>query len=193
MGKRKGGAGAGVSLVQYKGPIQRKAQQPQTYRVPLRQTYNISSAAAGYVEIFATTANATGCSEWASIAPLWREYRVLGLRLEYMPCYDMSGTNRTCYPGAIASYHGPIPAWQGAVTSSSFNNTWLMEGSTTFHPCRSFVKEWRMGDVEEAQFFNTSASYSAGGIYGVTGGTTSASTVFGAVYITVLVEFKGRV
>jgi len=193
-GKRKHGSNSNdSSLVIYRGPISRRSQQPQTYRVPLKQSYTASSNGAGFLEIFASTANATGTSEWSTIAPLWREYRVLGVRLEYMPCYDMGGTNRTNFPGVIASYHGPAPAWQGAVTTSSFNNTWLMEGAKPIHPCKPFVAEWRMSDVEEAQFFSTSTTYSSGGIYSVTGGVLSTSSTYGATFITCLVEFKGRV
>lgn len=198
-GKKKGagsrsGSGANDSgMVIYRGPIVRRSQQPQEFRIPLRQTFAIASSAAGYVELYLNTTNAAQCSEWAGIAPLWREYRVLGLRFEYVSSYDKGGANRTGYPGAIAAYHGAPPAWQQAVTSSSFNNTWLMEGAQPFHPCENKTMEWRMSDIEEAQFFSTSTSYNSGGIYAITGGTVSASANFGVLFTTVLIEFKGRV
>jgi len=197
MGKKKNGGSRqsanDSSMVVYRGPIMRRTQQPQEYRIPLKQSFSIASNSAGFVEIFLNTTNAQQCSEWASFAPLWREYRVLGLRFEYVASFDRSGSNRTGFAGAIAPYHGSPPAWQQAVTSSSANNTWLMEASRPFHPCKDCTMEWRMSDVEEAQFFSTSTSYNSGGIYAVTGGTVTASSNFGVLFTTVLVEFKGRV
>jgi hypothetical protein len=54
------------------------------------------------------------------------------------------------------------------------------------------VMEWRMNDIEEAQFFPTSTSTVVGGIYGTVSGLT-ASTYYCSYYATWLVEFKGRV
>lgn len=153
----------------------------------------LSSNGAGFIELFCTTGSVSTFSEWSNIAPLWREYRVLGIRLEYAPCYDKSGSNRTAYPGAIAPFHGAPPPWAGAVTSTSFSSTWLMEGAKTWHPCAPLTIEWRMSDVEEAQFFSTSSLYTLGGIYGTTAGTLSTSTNFGVAFYTYLLEFKGRV
>lgn len=193
---KKGGTNGGskeTSMVIYRGPIQVSSQQPQNYRITMKTSGTVTSNSAGYIELYCNTASVPTFSEWSSIAPLWREYRVLGIRLDYVSCYDKSGSNRTNYPGAIAPYHGAPPAWQGAVTSSSFANTWLMEGAKPWHPGVNFTLEWRMADIEEAQFLSTSSSYNLGGIYGTTAGTLSASVAFGVAFYTYLIEFKGRV
>lgn len=182
-----------TSMVIYRGPIQINSQQPQNYRVTLKTSGTVNSSSAGYIELFCNTASVPTFPDWGSLASLWREYRVLGIRLDYVSCYDKSGSNRTNFPGAIAPYHGAPPAWQGAVTSSSFANTWEMEGSKTWHPCMNFTLEWRMSDIEEAQFLSTSSTYNLGGMYGTTAGTLSTNAAYGVGYYTYLVEFKGRV
>jgi len=197
MAKGKRGLKAsGTALVQYRGPISAKIQMgSEVSRTTLKSTGPCNSNSAQFVEVYATTAGVTSNSEWSNIAPLWREYRVLGLRLEYQPAYDSggyTGSQRLQGLGAMASYHGPAPAWQGAVTGSSTSNTWQMQGARPFHMGKVLVMEWRMNDVEEAQFFPTSTSTVVGGIYGTISGLT-ASTYYGSSYITWLVEFKGRV
>lgn len=194
--QNKKGSNRGTDMVVYRGPIRiGNSVQPQSVRVNLKQVFNVSSAAAGYLEVYSNTTRPASTPEWASMASNFREYRVLGIRSEYVPNYDSSGfngTGRALQPGAAAVYHGPDPAWQGAVTTSSVQNTFLMEGSRPFHPCKGCVLEWRMGDVEEAQFFSTSTSSAVGGVYSVSG-TVTASVPFGVQFITTLVEFKGRV
>lgn len=194
-GKKKSGSNtqASSSMVIYRGPIATRTQQPQEMRIPLKISYATQSTSASFIEMSVHTGMVSSTSEWGSFASLWREYRVLGIRWEYAPAYDRSGSNRTNALGAVVTYHGPPPAWAGAVTTSSFNSTWLMEGATPFHPGEHRVLEWRMGDVEEAQFFSTSQSYSLGGIYATTAGSVSASSYFGQQFVTFLVQFKGRV
>lgn len=194
-GKKKQGSPSrdSASLVVYRGPIAATNQQAQVQRVTLKNMYSISSAAAQYVEAYISTSNAVSCPEWGSFASNWREYRVLGMRFEYVSSYDKGGSVRSGTAGAIAVYHGPAPAWQGAVTSSSTMSTWQMDGAKPFHPNSNVVAEWRMSDIEEAQYFSTSATYTSGGIYALSGGSVNASASYGVLYVTVLVEFKGRV
>jgi len=192
--KNKGGA-SGAAMVVYKGPITaRPAAQPPV-RLLLKNKYFATSNSAGFLEVWNATSQATSLPEWASFAGLYREYRVLGLRFEYAPAYDSGGyigSSNTLSVGSAAVYHGPQPAWTGAVTSSSDLNTWMMEGAKPFHPGKSLVLEWRMNDVEEAQFFSTSSSYQSGGIYALVP-TVTASRTYGSVFVSFLIEFKGRV
>lgn len=201
MGKKSKGQGrggpetSGTSMVVYRGPISRPNQGASSVRVALKGLYPINSASAGYIETFLNTATVPNLSEYGSFAATWREYRVLGIRYEYWPSYDSSGYNgsaRTLSTGAMVAYHGPVPAWQGAVTSSSTTNTWLMEGAKPWHPSSHLVVEWRMSDIEEAQFFSTSSSFNSGGIYGVVP-NASGNVPYGTCFATFLVEFKGRV
>lgn len=185
-----------TAMVVYRGPISiSSAGQPQTIKINLKSVFTVSSNSAGFFEVYSDTLRPSQTSEWSNYSSTWREYRVLGIRSEYVPNYDASGfngTGRSYQAGASAIYHGPNPAWQGAVNSSSVANTFYMDGAKPFHPCERCVLEWRMGDIEEAQFFSTSAASVVGGVYSVSG-TVTPSVPFGVQYITTLVEFKGRV
>jgi len=198
MAKKKGSKGKqnkpSSGLIVYRGPINSASAIPQTLRIPLKQRYAVASGSAGFIETYLQTSNVLNFPEFGTYAPLWREYRVLGLRFQYMPWYDMSGytgSGQTYSSGVIAPYHGAPPSFQGAVTSSTDLAVWQMDGSQVWHPCKPVTLEWRMSDVEEAQYFSTSTSLALGGIYGVVP-TVTASRTFGTLYATVLVEFKGR-
>lgn len=183
-------------MVSYKGPIAKgSGEMPQIIRVPLRARYTVSSGAAGFIETYLNTTNAFNAPEFANYAAIWREYRVLGIRFEYAPWYDSGGyigSTNALSIGYAAPYHGPPPAFQGAVTTNTDLAVLQMDGSKKFHPGKPLVVEWRMGDVEEAQYFSTSVSYNVGGIYATVPSVT-ASRSYGTTIATILVEFKGRV
>jgi len=203
MGRKVGKKGAGKNagdngsaLVVYKGPIKlnKGNASPLIYRTNLNCIYVVNSNSASFLELSYTTANVTGSTEWTTLAQNWREYRVLGMQVDYRCLNDKSyNSSRYAGLGCIAPYHGAVPAWAGSVTSSTTNSVLNMEGSMPFHACENKLVKWRMADIEESQYFNTGASpVIVGGVYGEIG-TLSASTTYGYVYLTFLVEFKGRV
>jgi len=194
-GKRGNGGQGSTDLVIYRGPIKTTSAEPQRIRVALKQRITVGSTAAGYIETYIGTGSAYGNPEFGSYAALWREYRVLGLEYAYMPWYDAGGyigSSNALSVGFMAPYHGASPSFQGAVTTNTDLLVCQMDGSKPFHPGKPLTVQWRMNDIEEAQFFNTTGAYSVGGIYGVVP-TVTASRNYGTCVITVLIEFKGRV
>lgn len=182
------------AMVVYRGPIIRASMMPQSIRIPLRQRYNVSGASAGYLETYINTALAFSNPEFGGYGGEFKEYRVLGMRYEYYPWYDCGGYTGSSVlqsVGSMAPYHGTPLSIQGAVTTSSDQTVYQLDGSKRFHPCKNLTVEWRMNAVEEAQFYPISQSYSAGGIYGVVP-TVTANRTYGTCFATFLVEFKGR-
>jgi hypothetical protein len=195
-GNKKAKTGSDTGLVIYRGPIiPRQVSQSQSIKVPIKCRYPVTAASAGYIETYLQSNNFTNSGEWATYASLWREYRVLGIRFDYRPFFDSGGYPGTAIAlsvGSAASYHGGIPSFQGAVTTSTDLAVWQMDGARPFHPCKPMVIEWRMSDVEEAQFFNTNSSPGVvGGIYAMVPSAT-AGRQYGTLFGTWLLEFKGR-
>lgn len=185
------------SLVVYRGPVLAShPSEPQIVRVPLKYRYPVTAASAGYIETYLQTNNAQNSNEWSTYANMWREYRILGMRFDYRCFYDKGGFNGAALQystGSICPYHGAPPPFQGAVTTGTDLSVWQMDGAVPFHPGTNVTVEWRMQDIEEAQFFNTSAPTGClGGIYAMVPNAT-ASKQYGTLYATWLVEFKGRI
>jgi len=196
-GRKNGKARNDSDLVIYRGPIiPRQNGQPQSIKVPIKYRYPVTAASAGYIETYLQSNNYANSAEWTSYAALWREFRVLGIRFDYRPFFDSSGypgTTMVLSVGSAASYHGGPPSFQGAVTTGTDLAVWQMDGAKPFHPCKPMVIEWRMADVEEAQFFNTNSSPGCvGGIYAMCPNAT-AGRQYGTLFGTWLLEFKGRV
>lgn len=195
--RSKGGKKGDTGLIVYRGPIlSSRPTEPQAVRVTLKFRYSVTAASAGYIETYLQTNNVLNSAEWATYANIWREYRILGIRFDYRNFYDKGGypgSSLQYSTGAIAPYHGLPPSFQGAVTTGTDLAVWQMDGSVPFHPGTNTAVEWRMQDVEEAQFFNTSASATClGGIYAMVPNAT-AGKQYGTLYASWLVEFKGRV
>jgi hypothetical protein len=94
--------------------------------------------------------------------------------------------------GNVLSFHGGLPSFAGAVTTGTENSVNAYETAKPAHPGMVFSSEWRMQDVEEAQFFGTSNFATSGGIYYMCPQAT-ASRKYGTMFVTMLIEFKGRV
>lgn len=197
--KKSKGSGKGngdTGMVLYKGPI--AASSPtvaQTVRIPLRFVTLGNSSSAGYIECGISTTQVGLSNEWSSYVGLWKEYRVLGIRVQYVAWYDKSGftgSANSLSAGVIFPYHGPLPAFQGAVSSGTLSAAWQCDGAKPFHPGVDTICEWRMRDVEEAQFISTGGTGQSGGVYGMVP-SVSASKGYGTFFVTFLVEFKGRI
>lgn len=193
-GNKSNGSGL-ASMVTFKGPITEQKPSDSIVRVLLKNKYNGGSNSAGFMELWNSTSQATTLPEWGTFAAVYREYRVLGIKWMYQPWYDAGGyigSSNNLSVGTAAVYHGPPPSWQTAVTTTSDLNTWMMEGASPFHPGRPKTLEWRMNDVEEAQFVSTSTAVQSGGVYSIVPSLT-ASRQLGSVFVSFLIEFKGRV
>jgi hypothetical protein len=194
-GSKKGKKNPETAMVAYRGPIITKSPTQQTFRTTCLNRFTVTGTSASYIESYYSTASALTAVEFSNFAPLYKEYRVLGLSFEYYPWYDSGGytgsTNQLSV-GWAAPYHGPPPAFQGAVTSGTDLQVLQMEGSKPFHPGKPLRVEWRMNDVEEAQFISTSSSYSVGGIYAMVP-TVTANKQYGTLVCRCLIEFKGRI
>lgn len=131
--------------------------------------------------------NPSGSTNWSEYSTAWSEYRVLGVKLTYIPQFSANTTTLSGFSG----YHGII---HGTAVNTP---TTLPEASATgvarlWSPFRPFVREWRMASVEEAAFVSTSGPAATSNCLTVFGTNASSSVLYGNLLIEYLVQFRSH-
>jgi len=136
----------------------------------------------GYV----TTDSVSTLGEWSDVSNLYQEARVLGLCVAYEPFYNVSSSAAVgC--GAICSSHEVTLSNPSTVNQVlEFTDHRLVR---TTHP---FKMEWRARGVEEMVFQDITNWSTAGPGIKWCIEDTGVSQAYGRVYVTYLVEFRGR-
>jgi len=179
-------------ISRYGGPIRiptYDGQDSVTLRVNLTNTYSLNSDGSGNIAAYWTPGSVSSSTDWSSYAATYQEFRVLGMQLHYVPFYN--GTyNSTVKPtvGAIATVHIPLGSTPASVDEVTQHTTWKsLKTSATLN------QDWRMYGIEESVFTPTASPTGAnhGGIV-LYVDTATASVRYGSVFLTFLVEFRGR-
>jgi len=159
-----------------------------TMTTTITGTGELGTNASGVMSGGQYTSDVTTTSEWTSWADTYQEYRVLGIRFQWVPLRTAAYNNTSQLPptGAIATRHNPgvtAPTALATLVNTSTFKLWNAGNPMEI--------SWRMKGIDEASFQSTSSATSLGGIvYYLQGGTTSAN--FGRFVVTWVVQFKGR-
>jgi len=146
-----------------------------------------SSSPAGTLTSFWPTTGVTSCTDWASFANVYSEYRVVGMRLTWQNIFNQSyDSTRIPAVGAVGVYHIPITTAPATVDEVVQNANYKLWNSNA-----PLMIEWKARGTEEMAWIATSATNGHGGFRMIaTGG--AASTQYGAYVITFCVQFRGR-
>ncbi len=190
------GDGDDAALITYRGPLKLGVQNNVR---TTRTNIVIVGAPAGnattgmYMDY--GTSVVTSAAEWASFAAVYDEARVLAMQVHYEPYYNntyaVGGPTANC--GAVAVYHDATPRVSGGVTTfGSVDEICANPSWRVWHTGKSVSIGWRATGTEEMQFATIAAGLPRhGGISGWIPGASSTS-VYGRIYVSILVEFRGR-
>jgi len=158
-----------------------------TVKVNIGATATVVSTAGGVINNVYSSDPITS-SGWANNSAVWDEYRVLGFKISFYP-HDRyaPGILTVTRPMAIVSDHNgnaAITSWNEALTYES--------GYKMGNSGDPWSKEIRMKDLGEGVFINTASSPANAYYVKLYGDTVTASTTYGRVIQTYLVEFRGR-
>lgn len=188
MKKYKGGNRANIdpAATTYNGPsvLPRAKQENRTDVLEMKSLIVLASSAAGVIDQVIDN-NPSGYQDWSSVAALWDDYRSLSLRIEYFPYNRYSKTTTSCKPlyqvidrdsvGALSSVNAAIQ-YESCDRKSS-EDPW--------------TRVAKMKDVLDSQFITTASPSATFAIKHYQNGY-SASTSYGEVLITLIIQVRGR-
>lgn len=174
----------------YSGPIRlpvKAGMDDRIVRANLVINSALTSNGAGTVSGYFDSGAISSSIDWSNYAGLYSEYRILGIRFDWVPFYDGSyNASMLQGAGAWAVWHngsGSVPASLDEVTSQS-----------TYKALRSSTPssmELRFRGFEELQWITTSSTPTYGNLRFYISGLTP-STTYGRLMATYLVEFRSR-
>jgi hypothetical protein len=173
--------------ITYNGPVsttKSMRDNTRTMTTMLRYYSTVTTTAGGVINTVYGNAPSS-CVDWSNFANCYDEYRVLGFKVHYAPHNIYSKTSQNCQNiitavdndsgGAIASYNA-MTAYESAALRSvekPFNITAKMSG------------------VTQSTFITTAAPVANQWIK-FYGDTFANSSIYGAVLIEFLVQFRGQ-
>lgn len=177
-----------TSQIGYTGPVSlgTKEGDNSTIVTNLAGIQSVATTSGGAIAVSYTTDGVVALPEWSTWVNLYREYRVLGIEVEYRPQYTPSFPAPSLIAGfgATAIIHG---------SSASQTPVQLVENSTyqTWNPGMYFKRAWKMANPEEAHFLQTTVTVNNGGVF-VGAANATASVTLGQAYVRYLIQFKTR-
>jgi len=192
-GGRSGGNPSSTALA-YNGPIitQKDLEMDAPITIVSREPFDLVSTVGGVIANVIDSDPST-IQDWASLAAVYSQFRVLATMLEFYPSNKYSKTTTLtkalCHV-ADRSGSTPLANYGQAAAFESFQLLSLDEefsmGSKEHPP-----PVIRMSSAEEAQWGDTSAP-GAHWYHKLYADTVSASTTYGVCLVTFRVQFRGR-
>lgn len=151
---------------------------------------NVSTVSGGATGVIIAINNlgVTNCTDWASYANEYDEFRVLGFELDYLPHYP--GGNAT----VVHSAGFRVETHSSDALTGQTNDTLVQRSDwMPFYTGVAFKEQWKMDGTEEAQYLSTGSPGSVvlGTIYAGAFGASSTSQ-YGLAVGTFAVQFRGR-
>ncbi len=170
----------------YNGPpkLPQAREENRTETLELKSVLSLTSSVAGVIDTVIDN-NPSGYLDWSSIAALWDEYRALSLMVHYFPYNRYSKSTTTCRP------------WYQVVDRDSNGVLSSVNAAAQYESCvlRSLEDPWtaicKMIASPSGDFKTTASPSFTFCIKGYQTGL-SASTTYGEVLITLLVQVRGR-
>jgi len=173
----------------YTGPIRlnNPSTSMRTERMNLMLFDVATSSAPGLLSFSYKTSSVTSASDWAGLAGIFEEFRVVAFEVKYLPYAD-GAYNPTLKPssGCMATVHVPGEAAPAGADVVATHDTW-----SPWYSYREKTVSWRARSIEELQWVVTSTVNDAGAIIGAIN-ELAGSTTYGKFVVTFVVEFRGR-
>jgi len=129
--------------------------------------------------------NPSAADNWTSYADAWGEYRVLGIRLEYQPLYSVNTAIITSAPIVHCVVH------QGSLTSpTDYLEAYSYGDPKITNSTRSFVREWRMTNVNESTWVPTGSPTGTSLALLFAAFDLTTGTTYGQLFINYVIQFR---
>ncbi len=174
------------SVVAYRGPIAIPSSDTTTVILVDNSALSTGMATAIISAVFNN--NPSNARNWTEYSTSWNEYRVLGIKFTYDPLTPTPNGILLTGSGYQSIFHGTATAPTSLAEAASTGI------AKSFNVFQSFVREWRMCDVNEATYVLTSAPASTSDTLVVYSNNGSpVNSTFGNVRIEYLVQFKTHI
>lgn len=181
--------GPSEAVVTYKGPIRRGpgAIVDDMVVATLSAPNSATGGPTGVTQAI-NNLGVSSCTDWASYASVYDEFRVLAFCVEYLPHYPGGNSTVIHSAGTRFTTHSSETFVNPSVDAQIQHGDWV-----AIHSGERYKAEWRMNAQEEAVFATTTSLPSAvqGSIYSSMLNATSAVS-YGLFINTWLVQFRGR-
>lgn len=177
----------------YRGPTQmpKAKQEDDTWVTQINIINAVASTAGGVINtVFTPASQIQSSSDWASLAALWNEFRILSVRVQLIPWnkYNLPSTT-------IAAPVYSVIDRSTTTALASLSSVANYNSAEQHEPSTKIVRVAKMEDVEEAIWTSTSTApandtqfhvklYSAG---------NSNSTIYYDYFNSYMVQFRGRI
>ena len=175
------------SVIVYNGPVKapRAAAERATISTYVSWAPTTLVTSAGGVINTVYSDDISTANDYASLAAVWDEYRVLAMEIRYCPITRYTGTLNPLFPGFVLIDRDDATAIASASLAANYESADLV---MLTDPWKKVVK---MGGVEDAQFTTTATPVARSWIKLRFDNSTVSASV-GVVHQFALVQFRGR-
>lgn len=182
--KTRRGTEVSVTTLKYQGPV-RPIVQDRTYTVALSTSpLSVITTAGGSIGLTINTSTVSTAIDWGSTQSVWGEYRILGIKVEYIPLIP--------YAGGIAGVGFVAPLHIAGLSAPAGAGDMVnVPGRKYVSLGMPFSSEWKMSGSDEAGFGSTGSVLNKGGV-NIWVQNAPATTTMGYYVATYLVQFRNQ-
>ncbi len=170
--------------MRYKGPVILPTSSEQVLTQKINETYMVAATTSGGGAIDLVFGDSPAVlSDWASLASMWHEYRVLGIKLTYVPIKQVASW---AYGVAHVTVDRKSSAALGGITAATQHESCRVETMYS-----KWFREVKSESVEELDFYSTSSPTAMKYIKVYSSDNATIQTV-GRFYLTFLLELRGK-
>jgi hypothetical protein len=183
------GDGPSASSQRYSGSTVPKsivAQRHLTIKL-LSFTQAVSSSAGGVINAVFGNTNPSSCGNWSSLAAVYDEYRVLAMRVHWVPSngYNKVVATQTCLnPLFVVLDRDSATALTSTGAASGYDSVKMFDLERCFT-----YDEYKMDGPREASFITTATPTNLGGVLFFATGLSN-SLQYGTVLVQFLTQFR---
>lgn len=172
-----------ASVLSYKGIIPYNASETGITTL-LRDEFSLSTGAGTAISANLDN-NPSGTDNWSEYSTSWSEYRVLGIRFQFVPQYAVNTAAVATSPFAHSILH-----MKAAPAIVSYGQCFSYGDAKFGHVTKPFLREWRMDSAEEGTFLDCSAPALTAYTFTYYADSLTAATIYGILFRTWLVQFR---
>jgi hypothetical protein len=172
-----------ATVLAYKGLIPYNASETGITAV-LRDEFSLSTGVGTAISANLDN-NPSGTDNWSEYSTSWSEYRVLGVRFQFVPQYAVNTAAIASSPFAHSVLH-----MKSAPSIASYGQCFSYGDSRFGHINKPFSREWRMNSAEEGTYIDCSSPALTAYIFTYYADSLTAATIYGILFRTWLVQFR---
>jgi hypothetical protein len=171
---------------------------PETTVRELHTFVSLSASAGGTVDTnftsaFGSTGARSGASNFTTRSAGWREYRILSLRVEYIPSYKYASTQITTSTTALQAPVYTVIDRNDASAATAYANIVSNASLRQFSLNQPWFREAKMEEFGEAQFFPIGVDFAQYFTIKIFSTGLSANQAYGQLIVRWMAQFRTSV